>query len=731
MMLFQPRPGFPANRLLRALVAAGLLALALGPASAAVRFDVFIGYEGILPDSAWFPVTVEVQNDGPSFVAQFEIEPSQAQQGQTRTMTVDLPTGTLKRFSLPLYAGSRSGWMSWDASLRDERGRLRAVQKGVRVRRQNSDRMPLLAALTRTAPVFPELKNPQSEFQPVIARLTTSLFPDSPISLDGVNVIYLSSEKALDLTVNQVHALTAWLHAGGRLVVGIEQVVHLNGAPWLQKLLPADFNALTMLPSHPQLQEWLGSAFETNRLARATPRVIPSRRVGNQRQINPPPAGPAAAYLVPSTDEKFEEAPIQIATGSRRDGEVKMGTADAPLALSARRGRGEIIALTFSPELEPFHSWKNKTWFWARLAEIPPSVFQEKETSNPYYGGWSMDAVFGAMTDSTQVRKLPIGWLLVLLSAYLVVIGPLDRYWLNRINRPMLTWITFPCYVVFFSVLIYVIGYKLRAGEREYTELHLIDVIPDGDKSYWRGRTYASIYSPANARLPMASDLPHATLRGEASARWNSSQEASRVRVEQRGHNYTAQATVPVWTSQLFVGDWWTRQEAPLAVSVTARGAGEWDVHVENRTDAAFTEVRCAFKDRIQQFGAVPARSATNFVLRPNSSSPLQTFAANYASTFQNAINQRNQAFAAGERVRLHDIAEASVAASFAGFMSSGNDNMRFTVPGGLDLLPLVLQGDAVVLAWAPDWAPVPDQARFTAPRTHHNTLLRISTEVK
>jgi len=48
--------------------------------------------------------------------------------------------------------------------------------------------------------------------------------------------------------------------------------------------------------------------------------------------------------------------------------------------------------------------------------------------------------------------------LLLLLIVYLVVIGPLDQFWLKKIGKPMLTWITFPCYVVMFSLLIYFIG---------------------------------------------------------------------------------------------------------------------------------------------------------------------------------------------------------------------------------------------------------------------------------
>ena len=54
------------------------------------------------------------------------------------------------------------------------------------------------------------------------------------------------------------------------------------------------------------------------------------------------------------------------------------------------------------------------------------------------------------MIDSRQVRKLPVEWLLLLLVVYLIVIGPFDQWWLKKINRQMLTWITFPTYVVLF-----------------------------------------------------------------------------------------------------------------------------------------------------------------------------------------------------------------------------------------------------------------------------------------
>src|SRR6202000_685137 len=145
-----------------------------------------------------------------------------------------------------------------------------------------------------------------------------------------------------------------------------------------------------------------------------------------------------------------------------------------------------------------------------------PDFYQENNNNqNNYHGGWSIDGVVGAMIDSKQGRKLPGDWLPLLLIVYLVVIGPLDQYWLKRIKRPMLTWITFPCYVVMFSLLIYFIGYRLRAGETEWNELHVVDVLANGDGAELRGHSYASVYSPVNNSYRVSTQQRFSAFRGE------------------------------------------------------------------------------------------------------------------------------------------------------------------------------------------------------------------------
>src|SRR6185503_16587154 len=188
---------------------------------AAVRFDVFIGYDGILPEANWFPVACEVHNDGPSFKAVFEVSPAQFNQGQTRVMAVDLPSGTTKRFVIPVFSSSRYV-MNWNSRLLDEKGKVRAETTGKQVRKLMQSQMPMAGALARTLkgnPNLPEIKPRQTDLQPIVAHLQPNLLPDNPIALQGLDTLYLNSELALKLDVKQVSALLAWLHAGGHLIV--------------------------------------------------------------------------------------------------------------------------------------------------------------------------------------------------------------------------------------------------------------------------------------------------------------------------------------------------------------------------------------------------------------------------------------------------------------------------------------------------------------------------------
>jgi hypothetical protein len=410
-----------------------------------------------------------------------------------------------------------------------------------------------------------------------------------------------------------------------------------------------------------------------------------------------------------------------------RDGKVLVGPDESPLVIDATRGRGRLTVLTFSPELEPFRSWRNRPWFWARLVNVPPEWFSTSEGWQQ--GTYHVDGVFGAMIDSRQIRKMPVAWLLLLLIAYLLVIGPFDQFFLKRINRQMLTWVTFPAYVAIFSGLIYLIGFYLRAGETEWNELHVVDMIPVGEQADLRGRTYASIYSPANAKYELQSGQPFATLRGEQGA--YGAQETTRAVIEQKANSFRAQISVPVWVNQMYVSDWWRQSPAPLNATVTERG-NQWEVKVENRADRKVAEAKVVIEGRIFDLGEVPAKQTKTFSVDRGSGSWVRDFVNGQANSFQSAAQNRNTPFGREQAGRIDDGAQATMAASFMSLMGAWqNQYAAFRVTPGLDLVPLAERGDAILLAWAPDYSPVPPLNRFNPRRTHRNTLLRIAVPMK
>jgi hypothetical protein len=718
-----------------ALLAFSVIIIFPGVARATLQFDVFLGYDGVVPEACWFPVVCEIKNDGASFTGTIEITSGGLKEGQTRQSIVELPTGTLKRVVVPVFCSGR-GYNSWDVELLDEHGRKRAEQTGLRPNKQTAAHTPVVGALARTAggvPVIQKIKSPQTELQPTSARMAPAIFPDNPLVLEGMRTIYLNSEAASELKLNQVNALLAWLESGGHLIVAVEQIADVTAARWLKDIFPCDLTGVQPLSRHTEIQQWVKNAVvPANADELLSYPSTPYYGGGNApRSSSVSSVAGSQPFLDLTDDFTFETTPLQVATTTSRGGNVIVSSDNKPIIVESNHGRGKVTALLFSPEREPMRSWKNLPAFWARVIEAPMAWYVVSDYNNPM-GGLSSDGIFGAMLDTRQVHKLPIEWLLLLLLIYLVVIGPFDQMWLKRIGRPMLTWITFPCYVVLFSLLIYFIGYKLRAGESEWNELHLVDVTLQSDHADLRGRTYASVYSPSNQRYLLSNQQKYATLRGEFASSWGGAgQSSQRATVTQNGDNFGAEVFIPVWTSQLFVSDWWNSGGMPFDVSVTGQG-DSWQVKVQNRTQQKITGAQLAVEDTILTLGDIGAGETKTFTPSRTQGSPIKDFVTRHGSSFTAAVQSRQGAFGASEAGRLSDLQNASVAASFLTRLSSKDNYLgRFVCTPGLDLTPAVEEGNAVFLAWAGDYAPVKPMNQFTPKRSHKDTLWRVTVPLK
>jgi hypothetical protein len=700
------------------------LGVALGRAE--MQFDVFLGYDGAVREATWFPIVCEIRNDGPAFNGTIEATPGGYGKGQSQKLVVELPTGTLKRVVIPAFATGRYPTL-WDVRLLDERGKVRQEQVALRPQRQIGSEIKLIGSLPRTASgaaTLQPIKRNQPDMQPAAARFQPPIFPDNPLVLEGLDALYLNSEVVASLRASQVNAILAWMNAGGHLIVAIEQPSDVSGSPWLRGVLPVEPKEVVEVGSHPEIHEWL----RTGESVTNYPPGFVRRGAGARADRNlPPTVLVESAFGDLPVDSAFEIAELRVARGEVREGRVVLAVGDTPLIITANRGLGRVTALLFSPEREPFKSWRGLATFWTRLAEVPAALY----ASTDYYPGYghSADGIFGAMLDSRQVHKLPVGWLLVLLLVYLIVIGPFDRFWLKRINRPMLTWITFPCYVVFFSGLIYFIGYKLRSGDSECNELHLVDVLRNGERAELRGRTYTSIYSPSNARYPMQSALKYATLRGEYMTT-GGGQTAEKAEIVQTGDNFKAQVFVPVWTSQLYVNDWWHSGALPLVASLERDGE-DWQLSLQNQSPQAVTTAQLLVGENLFPVGAVAAGQSKVIKVKAADGVPLRDFLRNHGANYYSTVQERQYAFGRRRGGQIDDLPVGSVVASFLSQLDQRQQGMNFISPAGLDLSASVGAERALLLAWSPHLTPVPPVAQFKTKRSTVNTLWRIPISVK
>jgi hypothetical protein len=310
-----------------------------------------------------------------------------------------------------------------------------------------------------------------------------------------------------------------------------------------------------------------------------------------------------------------------------------------------------------------------------------------------------------------------------------------DRIWLKRINKQMLTWLTFPAYVAIFSLLIYFIGYKLRAGQLELNELHIVDVLP-GQQEVLRGRSYVSIYSPLNDDYRLGGSFEQGGIRSEYGGAFRGNM-ASSLRVQRAPGQLEASARVPIWTSRLLCSEWLAPANGGVTAALTKNGRASFELSIKNGLDKAITGAMLLVKGKVTELELQSPPGGTLTIRVHIGSSPYaegEFVNISRAEKFQIAVNTRNQAFGDTEGGRIDPSLVNLVACSFPALLGStnpaGNLVASFNGSGGLDLSAHAERGGAVLFLLAEDHAPIPSTGLFETKLAQARTLYRIPLEI-
>jgi hypothetical protein len=471
------------SRLLVLLFAAALAGLASGAARVAAQdqtqftLDVRAGYDGTYRLGEWFPITVDIGNDGPDLRGVLEWSfPGQLGE-QVFRRTIDLPRGSHKRLTLEAFARgfARNGQiqlLDGDTVLLTRVISLDSVDEGVfLIGVVSSDPAMLNSLNSLQVPGFTSTS---------VRHLDASSLPDHLSTLRGVNALFLHDLDSAALSAAQRETLSLWASLGGQLVIS-GGLGGQKAAGGLDNLLPAQIGAAVVQG-------------DITPLARLTSNSTPPPSSAAPLSQAQPRAG--AEQLPPSSGLLF-------------------------------RWRYGVGLVTFSAfDFASLRGWTGEGALWG-------SVLKRQAVLTPGYGArLSQTSLLERGVLRLPSLNLPsTGALLAFLLAYVLVIGPLNYLALRRLRRLEWAWFTVPLVVLLFACGLYVVGSGLRGGKSELNQAAIIQGAEGQPRAF--ATAFIGLFSPRRASYTLG--FAPETLVGGAPGRFTPNDQFEPVVADDTG----------------------------------------------------------------------------------------------------------------------------------------------------------------------------------------------------
>lgn len=387
-----------------------------------------------------------------------------------------------------------------------------------------------------------------------IVYLPQDELPQHWYGYDSVSAVVLKGVSLQSLSEPQTRALRQWIAGGGTLVVASDSRVALLTEPRLQALLPVQVLGVEQRDGLPEL---------------------------------------AAHYGVP-----LQPAPLIAMQARLTQGEVLVGSADAPLLAQRAFGNGRVVFLAVDYATRPLAGWRGNQALWHDVLQPAERI----DFSRVFAELGLLDERHPAVEIlSRPVLLYPSHVALgVLLTAYCGVLGGLFWFIKRRRPRPAATGLAVALLLLAFSAA----GYGLLAQHSLHRsalafDLTTLEVLPG--TGYARLRGAVGLFSVHGGRYTLPLQQPETMLRHTFTRGAGPAGEALEVGAAES----TAIRHVDLgpWTLRAFSLE--GMAPAPLRVR-TERQAGSLSVRVDNP-------------------GALPLHAAT--IMHRGALSPLGTIA--------------------------------------------------------------------------------------------------------
>jgi hypothetical protein len=407
-----------------------------------------------------------------------------------------------------------------------------------------------------------------------LAAITeTAQLPDQWFGYDAADVVVLNTGPGADEFLRKLFgdaagaaekakraALAEWVRRGGRLVVAVGANAGLVAQlPALQELLPFAVNAAAPSRDPGTLVLYWGAreGGQASTLSGAMATKTGAFHVAN---LTAKP-GRAARVLIPPPDRQ---------------------TADSKEVVAAQSayGAGKVTVIGFDLDRPPFTDFSMRAEFWDWVLREGGANRASGGDGKPRPGGSAPteeeDRVAAAIRNHTDtfdgVPVVSFGWVALLIVLYILLIGPVEYYFLKRIlGRLELTWITFPIIVLTVSLAAYFTAYSMKGRDLKVNKLDVVDIDPASGRIY--GTTWVTVFSPRIDNYTIGL-TPGEGWAGTEPARtavsWVGSPRGGRASLLRRSYHYHSgpngaadgleKVPIQVWSTKSFVADW----SAPL-----------------------------------------------------------------------------------------------------------------------------------------------------------------------
>jgi hypothetical protein len=548
------------SRGIRVAVLAAAMALLVGPlpvrAASAVEIEAQALVGGRYEVGGWLALSVSLANEGEPTSGYLVAGTSL---GSVRRF-VEMPAGARK--VVMLYVQPEAFQRQVTVTYDEPNGRVDATVD-VRVLEQSNDQVVVIG--DGTGALRPQLIGGGEQGAPEPIALGPSDIPERPEPLGGLSAIVWAGDSS-QLNEGQRRAVERWIGDGGQLVV-------LGGADWQART--AAFGELLPLENLAAIDDVSQASF----------------------------AGWSG-----------EDAPLEsatVSTGDPRDGAMPLVTTDDGEILVSMRsvGAGRVILIGSDLATDEFRAWPGAQRLWSRL--LPTNAALEQWFGDQFPVRQEMEnSMSGALSTLPALDVPPAELLLLVIVAYILLIGPVSYLVLRRVDRRELAWVTAPLLVVFFTACSYGIGRTMKGGDVLVNEISVIRTAAEGGSATID--TLAGIVSPDRTTYDLTVEAD--ALIGQLARQDGLTRSGSDVEVDQGEPAHLRGLTIPVFGFEAVRATGIVEHEAALSVAWSTRD-GEVIGTVTNTSDVGIDDVAYISSVGGERIGDLAPGASAEFTL--------------------------------------------------------------------------------------------------------------------